>query len=230
MVHIHTKEEPDPVIFPHAVVLIDASWSMAGHENEVVTTFNEYVESVLDIVKTVSLYMFDSNGIMEVFYRKAPAAVRKLTLDDYNPGAMTPLFDSMGKVMQKFDEEAKVQFVTHTDGLENDSKEFDYQSISAYIEKKTKDGWLFTYLGEGLRGQEQTRALQGVKLNFSSHFRSQAMKGLAETTAFYAATGSNAVSAYAGNATGEIDVDEVSGESEILKRRAHPEAQSPHPE
>lgn len=197
-----TKGKPD------VVILLDASGSMAGHRDSVVSTFNEYVEKVRADAHSISLYTFDSNGIREKILHENPSRIRKLTHDDYLPGAMTPLFDAMGKVMQKFDgSERNVQFVTHTDGLENDSKEWNLNKLKEYIETLTNKGWLFVYLGEGVDGFGQMSNFQGVKFAFSSQNRDSTMCGLAASTSLYAATASNVASSYTDNADGVIDVD-----------------------
>lgn len=190
---------------PHVVVLLDESGSMSGQRSEVISTFNEYVDSVRETADTVSLYTFDSTGIRERIHRVPAKDSRKITEDDYSPNAMTPLFDAMGKVMKKFEGENKVQFVTHTDGMENHSTEFDYEKLKSYIDTQTNKGWLFVYLGEGIQGKSQVAQFAGLKVQFSAFNRSAAMKGLSDTTMSYS-VGSNDLSRYT-NAGDEIDVD-----------------------
>jgi len=185
---------------PHVVILLDESGSMASHRDKVISTFNEYVASVKDTAHDISLYTFDSLGIREKIFQENPSRIRKLTEADYAPNAMTPLYDAMGKVLTKFDSAMKVsrpvQFVTHTDGEENDSKEWNFGKLSEYIGILTSRGWLFTYLAEGLKGQDQLKQFQGLKMNFSSQMRGAAMHAMAESTASYARTGSNLMSNY----------------------------------
>ena len=209
---------------PHVVFLLDASQSMTGQEQQVVADFNEYVSKVRGKTASISLYIFDSEAIIEMFYKLSDAEVPLLTLRDYRPSSMTPLFDAMGKVITKFSFERKVHFITHTDGLENDSKQFDFLTIDKMIEQKTSGGWLFTHLGEGIQGRQQAKAFRtGVKMAFSAGARGQALDMLSDTTALYARTGSTSASLYTGNAEGEVDVDEVT------ERSAQPEPSSAHP-
>ena len=92
---------------PDVVILLDASGSMGGNEESVVSTFNEYVEKVKDTAHSISLYMFDSHGIREKIHRENPNRIKKLTRDDYIVGAMTPLYDAMGKVMNEFNQSTR---------------------------------------------------------------------------------------------------------------------------
>ncbi len=193
---------------PDVVVLLDASGSMGGNEESVVSTFNEYVEKVKDSAHSISLYMFDSQGIKEKILRENPSRVRKMTVDDYKVGLMTPLYDAMGKVMNEFNNsDRNVQFVTHTDGLENDSKEWNYQKLKEYIETLTKKGWLFIYLGEGIEGAQEMQKFQGIKMNFSPANRGATMEAFVGTTVSYAAGASNDLRNYTDSLSGTIDID-----------------------
>lgn len=196
---------------PHVVVLLDESGSMSPQRASVVSTFNEYVNSVRETAETLSLYTFDSTGIREKMHKKDLADVPELTLEDYRPNAMTPLYDAMGKVMAKFDDLENVQFVSHTDGMENDSREFNFEKLDEYIKAKTKAGWLFVYLGEGEVGKAAMSNFSGVKVNFSAANRGASMDTLATSTRVYASTGVNDIGAYTSNLDGSINVD--SGES-----------------
>ena len=182
---------------PHVVILLDASGSMASHRDSVVSTFNEYVRSIRETARTISLYTFDSNGIREKIFKESPARVRKLGKRDYAPDAMTPLYDAMGKVMEKFyDYKRNVQFVTHTDGQENDSKDWSFARLSEKIEILTARGWLFVYLGEGLQGKETMDGFRGLRVNFSPVTRGAAITSLESATALYSSTCSNSMEQY----------------------------------
>lgn len=192
---------------PDVVVLLDASGSMALHQQAVVDTFNEYVESVQDIANSISLYTFDCAGVVEKLLKVDPSNV-KITTDDYSPRGMTPLYDAMGIVIGKFADYStrNVQFVTHTDGAENSSKEWTYPKLEEYIKTLTDKGWLFVYLGEGVSGKEEMSKFQGVKMNFDSNCRGIAMKRMSDTTTIYGTSGSNTMDAYTSDANGNIDI------------------------
>lgn len=193
---------------PDVVILLDASGSMASQRDSVISTFNGYVQSVKDDANTISLYTFDSMGIMELIYKRPPKKVKPLTLNDYRPNALTPLFDAMGKIMSKFDDNPRnVQFVTHTDGLENDSREWTREGIKKYINRQSEKGWLFVYLGEGVRGQEEFREFTGLKMNFSPRNRRKVMSANAAVTRTYGYTGQSTMDCYVQDGGDTLDVD-----------------------
>ena len=202
---------------PDVVILLDASGSMSQQRESVVSTFNEYVQSVKDTAHSISLYTFDSKGIFEKIYKENPSRIKKLTTDDYKPDAMTPLYDAMGKVMTKFEESNRnVQFVTHTDGLENDSKEWSYAKLKEYIDILTKKGWLFVYLGEGVEGKSELQKFEGLKVNFSSQNRGVATESLKAVTRRYASHGFTSAECYASHGD-SIDADAKNWQEQLKK-------------
>jgi hypothetical protein len=194
---------------PDVVILLDMSSSMSPYRDTVISTFNEYVASVKETANTLSLYMFDTNGIREKILKENPSRIRKLNRDDYTPCGGTPLYDAMGILIKKFESSKRnVQFVTHTDGEENASKEWNFISLNAYITAMTARGWLFTYLGEGISGaKEFTKFDSGLKVMYSPNNRGLAMKNFAMSTTTYSSTCSNELQNYTANQFGIVDVD-----------------------
>ena len=201
--------QPDNVVKPHAVFLLDESGSMNPYRTEVVSTFNKYVSDVRGTAKTVSLYTFDSTGIREKIYLIPPERVKQLSEADYEPGAMTPLYDAMGVVINKFIHETRpVQFFTHTDGQENHSKEWTKAALDELIaHQKQHRNWLFTYLMEGIEGRRALETFDGLKVAFSPGMRGQAMNMVASSTSMYASTMDSNAGSYTLTGTDEIDVD-----------------------
>lgn len=204
---------PDTIVHPNVVVLLDESGSMQAFRSEVVSTFNEYVAQVRKTAKSISLYTFDSTGIREKLFKEHPDRVRQLTENDYNPGQMTPLYDAMGVVMGKFYHETRpVHFVVHTDGQENSSAEWTKASLDEYIASLTNkhnNGWLFTYLMEGLGGREALKSFAGLKYGMSNASRGVAMGAVASATMNYAATLDNNAISYTISGTDTDDLDEL---------------------
>lgn len=72
---------------------------------------------------------------------------------EYSPWGCTPLYDAMGKSITalynriKDDEDASAVVTVLTDGLENDSHEWDAMGIKQLIEKLKGEGWSFSYMG-----------------------------------------------------------------------------------
>lgn len=101
----------------------------------------------------VSLVTFCSCKIEHVFDKTSLKDARPLRMKDYEPCSSTPLYDAMGFTltdMNKYvkDMEDRMVVVTViTDGLENDSKEYDASAIRTLITKLRSEGWTFTYMG-----------------------------------------------------------------------------------
>lgn len=218
--HISPPPQADPVRKqarkPHVVLLLDASGSMAVHADQVISTFNEYRQSVASTAKTISLYTFEGGplpapiNLRELIFKDPPARVKNLTREHYVIAGMTPLYDCMAAVIRKFmGERRPVQFVTHTDGQENASSEFNLQTLTMLINERIAAGWLFTYLGEGLEGKAAVAHMPGLKFAFDSHNRATAMRGLSATTSVYGVTSSNVAGDYTNDGGDTIDVDSL---------------------
>ncbi len=200
--------QPEGGVAPDAVFLLDESGSMQQHRSAVVSTFNEYVQSVRGTAKTVSLYTFDGTGIREKIFKVAPDRVARLTEQDYRPNASTPLYDAMAAVIIKFQyNQRPVQFFAHTDGEENASVEWTKPRLDELIAQQTARGWLFTYLMEGLKGREAMQNFQGLKMAFTPGTRGQAMGMAVSSTQAYAMTNDSNPLTYTADGTDEVDVD-----------------------
>jgi hypothetical protein len=198
---------------PDVVILLDSSSSMSPYREKVISTFNEYVASVKETANTISLYQFYSDylnvgHIIESIYKENPSRIKKLGYTDYCPNGGTPLYDAMGTLIKKFESSKRnVQFVTHTDGEENTSKEWLFETLNAYITAMTARGWLFTYLGEGLGARTINRFDAGLKFNYSPNNRESAMRNFAMATSTFATTSSNQLQSYTSNLLGIVDID-----------------------
>lgn len=207
--HIGAPPKSDHLVKPDVVVLLDESGSMGSHRSAVVSTFNEYVVTVRGVAKTVSLYTFDTSGIREKLFKVDPHRVKMLTLADYCPAAGTPLYDAMGQVINKFRYGNRaVQFTTHTDGMENASQEFTKARLDELIADVTMNqGWLFTYLMEGIEGRAAMADFQGLKMGFSPENRGMVYDSFQTATINFAATANNNPLDYTSNGLDTIDVD-----------------------
>ena len=77
-----------------------------------------------------------------------------MTTNDYNPGAMTPLYDAVAKTIQHVESLAKagdkVMVMIDTDGLENSSREYNQNQIKTMVSDKKEAGWEFLFMASGL--------------------------------------------------------------------------------
>ena len=187
----------------HVVMLLDESGSMTPHRDSVVTSFNSYINELKNGTKRcfLSLYKFDQrNGsegfkiLRKVFENRKVKECYPLTTSQYAPYGGTPLYDAVGKLIQKtkkrLPKDAKVLFVVHTDGQENASHQYNQERVKTLIQRmENKRGWTFVYLGEGAQAWNAGYdfGIQNVA-NFSSNLRGASMEKLATATMCYSSS------------------------------------------
>lgn len=135
----------------HIAFILDRSGSMQTVKGATISGFNEYVENLKrsDPDATLSLTLFDSEGIDTADARKTREVA---LLDDqtYKPRANTPLWDAVGRVVSKSQDNPDTAYlvVILTDGQENSSHEWDRAKLAELIKRKEVSGrWTFAYLG-----------------------------------------------------------------------------------
>jgi len=181
--------------------VLDETASMAVCLDATISGFNEYIQTLRkecgeNLVISMSLTKFNSNGIQIVYTNKDVREVSLLDTNSYIPNAMTPLYDAIAKTVEFVDKELvkknkpKIVCVIMTDGEENASKDHTKFSITELIKEKEKEGWNFVFLGAN-----QDAWLVGQSLGFSSGNiasytisdvgYSKAFRGLAQDTVAY---------------------------------------------
>lgn len=144
------------------VFILDRSGSMSGLESDTIGGFN----SMLSKQQTesgecrITTILFDNQ--YEVLHDRIEIkAVNPITEHEYFVRGQTALLDAIGNTIskigsvQKNTAEAyranKVLFVITTDGMENASREYNYDKIKAMIDyQKSKYGWEFLFLGANI--------------------------------------------------------------------------------
>ena len=143
------------------VIIMDRSGSMWDIQKPAIQGFNEVLGGVKAAKEKyadtqehyISLVLFDSASIDEVYWNSDPAGAAILTSDTYVPGAATPLYDAMGRTLTKLEKELRdtedhsVVVTVITDGLENASTEYNHSSVKALVEHLQAEGWSFAYMG-----------------------------------------------------------------------------------
>ena len=143
------------------VIIMDRSGSMWSIQKPAIMGFNEVLGGVkaaqTKYAETqeqfITLVLFDSASIDEVYWNADPSGAEHLTEETYVPGAATPLYDAMGRTLTRLERELKgdenhsVVVTVITDGYENDSHEYDMASIKALVEHLKDEGWSFAYMG-----------------------------------------------------------------------------------
>ena len=134
--------------------ILDETGSMLSVKQETISGFNEYLQTLKSQKKSkkikFTLTKFNSDKVEVVYDAIKLKNVKSLDDENYQPAAMTPLYDAIGKTVRSIErqsKEGKVLIVIQTDGHENYSKEYDRKGVFDLIEEKKKDGWTFAFLG-----------------------------------------------------------------------------------
>jgi len=161
-------------------VLLDRTGSMVTIKSETVSGLNEFIKTQKlgegDAVMT--LVQFDSQDPYEVKYTAVPIQnVKEMTMDEFEPRAMTPLHDAMGRMiatvgsrlsnLSEDDRPDKIVMVILTDGYENASKEYTGEKIKEMIaHQREKYNWEFVFIGAGVDAVTMGTAL-GIDPNLT---------------------------------------------------------------
>lgn len=143
------------------VIIMDRSGSMWEIQKPAIMGYNEVLGGVkaaaTKFAETqehfMTLVLFDSTSIDEVYWNANPADAAILTEETYVPGACTPLYDAVGRTLTKLEKELKgddnhsVVVTIITDGYENDSHEYNLAAVKSLIVHLKKEGWSFAYMG-----------------------------------------------------------------------------------
>lgn len=135
----------------HYAFILDQSGSMSPLKHEVISGFNEQVDSILKLKKNnpeteikVTLCMF--NDLVEFgFINKPVNDLKPLSENDYVPGFCTALFDAIGATFKKISEHIKpsdkVFIAIFTDGLENASTDYSAEEVQKILAQSTENNW-----------------------------------------------------------------------------------------
>ena len=144
------------------VFILDRSGSMAGLEADTIGGFNAMIEKQKreEGEALVSTVLFDHETVVlhdRVDLRK----VEPMTDRQYTVRGCTALLDAIGgavhhignvhKYAREEDRPAKTIFVITTDGMENASKRYTYDTVKRMIERQRElYGWEFLFLGANM--------------------------------------------------------------------------------
>lgn len=144
------------------VFILDRSGSMSGLEPDTIGGFNAMIEKQKKEPGecVVSTLLFDNDT--EVIHDRVPLdKVPELTDEQYYVRGCTALLDAVGgaihhignihKYARKEDVPEKTLFVITTDGMENASRQYNYERVKHMIERQqSKYGWEFLFLGANI--------------------------------------------------------------------------------
>lgn len=168
------------------VYIIDMSGSMTHLTDDTIGGYNSMLEKQRELNKAnpklkanVTTVFFDDRYIV-VHDREDLDNVKDITREDYAPLGMTAMLDAIGKTVTSIGqklaatpEEERPGLVSVsiiTDGYENDSKEYTWETVRNMIkEQKEKYSWLFTFIGANI-DVEKTAYDLGIDKGMSATF------------------------------------------------------------
>ena len=143
------------------LIILDESGSMESIKKEIISGFNEVVQSVKEGARQypeqkhyVTFVSFNSSGIKTILENQEADKFETIDENKYIPSSATPLYDAMGfsirRLKNMLDNEKNpynVLVTILTDGYENASKEYSGNAIKKLVEELKLKNWTFTYIG-----------------------------------------------------------------------------------
>lgn len=144
------------------VFVLDMSGSMSPLTMETIGGYNAMIADQKkeegDALVTTVLFDHRYNMIHDSVNIKE---VKDMTTAEYMPSGMTAMLDAVGRTvnhvgqklssMPEEERPEKVIFTIVTDGAENSSKEFDWETVRNMIKhQREKYSWVFTFLGANI--------------------------------------------------------------------------------
>jgi uncharacterized protein YegL len=156
----------------HIAIILDESGSMEKIKKETIEGLKEQIQTIKTQAKenkkvNVSFITFsdkslildedNSQNINELFFEE-PVSIElmdEINTDSYQPHGGTPMLDAVGYTINKLKRTTNYENPNHrylimimSDGIENASKEFDYETIVKMIsELEDTERFTFTYMG-----------------------------------------------------------------------------------
>lgn len=148
------------------VCVLDRSGSMFSVMEEMVQSFNSFVDEQKKENENTKLTMISFNWKNETIFDKVPLKeLPELTLDMVHPTGGTALFDAIGKAITLINSDNTIVLI-QTDGEENSSNIFSSKSIKEMIKLKEESGWKFVFIGSGLDEMTAEKARGGMTKHF----------------------------------------------------------------
>ena len=146
------------------LIILDESGSMNGLKDVSVIGVNETLKTIRAAYGEFpqqDQYVTFATFSGEPFYEKNTCRVKRklqhikdvtdLSLSEYIPNGMTPLWDTMGKLLKELEEDVTkedlVLVTVITDGYENSSVRYNANKIRRLVTRLDEKGWTFTYIG-----------------------------------------------------------------------------------
>jgi len=182
------------------MIILDESGSMESIKSNIVSGFNEVIQSISGIEKQfpeqkhfISFITFNGLGIKTHLENQPVNKIKEIDEKIYNPDSITPLYDAIGFSVSKLKlflsnkKRFNVYVTILTDGLENASKEYSSKQVKELIENLKMDNWTFNYIGTD---HDITKVASSISISSTMFFdkNEKSMKGMfaAERSARFA--------------------------------------------
>ena len=163
------------------VFILDRSGSMSGLESDTIGGYNALLKKQKEEPgeATITTVLFDDK--YELLHDRINVkCICPITEKEYFVCGCTALLDAIGKTINKTlniqrntneqERADKVMFVITTDGMENASKEYNYEKIKKMVERqKEKYGWEFIFIGANIDAIS-TAAKFGISANRAANY------------------------------------------------------------
>jgi Mg-chelatase subunit ChlD len=189
-----------PANTTHVCLVLDRSGSMQAVHDDALGGVNNYIMTAkrdrARYESRFSLITFNSESVDTIRKNEIMEQVKPIGGDEYRCGGWTPLYDAIGRGIGILDEAlegkpGKAILVIMTDGQENASKEFSHAKITELIKARQENGWLVTFLGEGLDVAKQGVAIGAMASNVAAYAGGEGLRAagrvMASSNARYAA-------------------------------------------
>jgi len=162
----------------HVCLVLDRSGSMQAIHDDALGGVNSYIASAKQdralYESRFSLITFNSESVDAIRKNEIMEEVKPIGSDEYRCAGWTPLYDAIGRGIGILDEalggkEGKAILVVMTDGQENASREFSHDKITSLLKSRQEQGWLVTFLGEGLDVAKQGAMLGAMDSNVADY-------------------------------------------------------------
>jgi len=133
------------------IYVIDRSGSMSNLMSDAIGGFNTFLEEQQNLEDDCNLTLIAFDTEYKVIYDKTPIQdVKPLTIKDISARGATALLDTVGKALSSIPDEENVIVFIMTDGEENSSIEWTYDSVKKLVQNKIKNGWDINFTGVGI--------------------------------------------------------------------------------
>lgn len=196
------------------LIIVDASGSMYSKKESVKNGLLELFQSIKKSAKeskdtlfnTIVVSFSNYNSINTLVDTSSYKDLGKSVIDSYDTGGMTALYDAIGYGFNLVPENQVGVFVSIlTDGEENNSREYNSDTIKKLIKDKRDKSWGITFMGTT---EESIESAKDMGISTGNTFQFQdSVKGVA--TAYHVSSRAYNVMTSSLSSSGSIDNDNL---------------------